>query len=58
MTTIKETEKKIIFMNIKDLGEVHSAFYKSLLESVSGKPSARRIGEIFVEYKVRSGSLW
>ena len=58
MVTIKDPEKKIIFMNIKDLGEVHAAFYTSLLESVSGKPTARRIGEIFVEYKVRSGSLW
>jgi len=53
MVSIKETEKKIIFMNIKDLGEVHAAFYRSILESVSGKPSARRIGEIFVEYKER-----
>lgn len=52
MVTIKDPEKKIIFMNIKDLGEVHAAFYTSLLESVSGKPTARRIGEIFVEFKV------
>lgn len=37
MVSIKETEKKIIFMNIKELGEVHAAFYTSLLESVSGK---------------------
>ena len=63
MVTIKDPEKKIIFMNIKDLGEVHAAFYTSLLESVSGKPTARRIGEIFVEFKVnvqanRCSNLW
>ena len=53
MASIKETDKKIIFMNIIELGEVHAAFFSSLLESISGKTSARRIGEIFVEFKER-----
>ena len=37
MVTIKDNVKKVVFMNIKELGEFHGAFYTSLLESVSGK---------------------
>ena len=40
----------VIFMNIKDLGDTHSYFYKEILESVTGK-SRKRIGEVFVDYK-------
>ncbi|XP_023329833.1 guanine nucleotide exchange factor VAV2, partial [Eurytemora carolleeae] len=32
-----ETDKKIVFMNIKELGENHAGFYKDILESVTGK---------------------
>ena len=52
ITTIKDQDKKVIFMNIKDLGETHGGFYKEILESVTGK-SRKRIGEVFVEYKER-----
>lgn len=52
ITTIKDQDKKVIFMNIKELGETHGGFYKEILESVTGK-SRKRIGEVFVEYKER-----
>ena len=50
ITTIKDQDKRVIFMNIKDLGDTHSYFYKEILESVTGK-SRKRIGEVFVDYK-------
>ncbi len=53
MNTLKEGEKKIIFMNIIELGDVHAAFFRCLLESISAKTRARRIGDIFVEFKER-----
>jgi hypothetical protein len=41
MVKLKETEKKLIFMNIKELGEFHAAFYTSLgsilQNSISGQ---------------------
>jgi len=52
ITSIKDQDKKIIFMNIKDLGETHGGFYKEILEAVTGK-SRKRIGEVFLEYKER-----
>ena len=52
ITTIKDADKKTVFMNIKDLGEVHAAFYQDVLESVMGK-SRKRIGEIFLDFKER-----
>ena len=55
ITTIKDQDKKAIFMNINDLGETHGGFFKEISESVTGK-SSKRIGEVFVEYKERF--LW
>ena len=52
ITCMKELDKKAIFMNIKDLGETHAAFYQDVLESVTGK-SRKRLGRIFLEFKER-----
>ena len=52
ITSIKDQDKKIIFMNIKELGETHGGFYKEILEAVTGK-SRKKIGEVFLEYKER-----
>ena len=52
IVTIKDQDKKIIFMNIKDLGETHGGFYKDIIEAVTGK-SRKRIGEVFLAYKER-----
>ena len=52
IATIKDQDKKVIFMNIKELGESHGGFYKEILEAVTGK-SRKRIGEVFLEYKER-----
>jgi len=52
ITLIKDTDKKVIFMNIKELGENHAGFYKDILEAVTGK-SGRRVGEVFIEHKDR-----
>jgi len=52
ISSIKEQDKKMIFMNIKELGETHGGFYKEILEAVMGK-SRKRIGEVFLEYKER-----
>jgi len=52
IVSIKEADKKIIFMNIKELGESHGGFYKEILEAVTGK-SRKRVGEVFLEYKER-----
>ena len=49
---MKDSDKKIVFMNIKDLGESHGAFYTNLVESVTGK-THKKIGDIFLEYKER-----
>lgn len=48
ITTIKESDKKIIFMNIKELGDVHTAFFTSLFKCVQ---SNGRVGDVFIEYK-------
>ena len=52
IVTIKDADKKIIFMNIKELGESHGGFYKDILEAVTGK-NRKRVGEVFLEYKER-----
>jgi len=52
IATIKDQDKKVIFMNIKELGESHGGFYKEILEAVTGK-SRKRVGEVFLEYKER-----
>jgi len=52
ISSMKDLDKKIIFMNIIDLGETHAGFYHDILASVTGK-SRKRIGDIFVEYKER-----
>lgn len=50
--SMKDSDKKTVFMNIKELGEIHAAFYQDLLESVTQK-SRKKIGEIFIEFKER-----
>ena len=52
ISSIKDQDKKVIFMNIKELGETHGGFYKEIVESVTGK-SRKKIGEVFIEYKER-----
>ncbi|XP_059086195.1 protein vav-like isoform X2 [Tigriopus californicus] len=52
MKSMKDSDKKTVFMNIKELGEIHAAFYQDLLESVTQK-SRKKIGEIFIEFKER-----
>ena len=52
ISSIKDQDKKVIFMNIKELGETHGGFYKEIVESVTGK-SRKKIGEVFTEYKER-----
>ena len=52
IVSIKEADKKIIFMNIKELGESHGGFHKEILDAVTGK-SRKRVGEVFLEYKER-----
>ena len=42
---MKDADKQVIFMNIKELGEIHAAFYQDVRESVMGK-SRKRIGEL------------
>ena len=59
-TTMKETDKLLVFKNIIELGEIHSTFYNELLGSVStaqingalSKPKLT-IGEVFLEFKQR-----
>ena len=52
ISKMKDSDKKTIFMNIKELGEVHGAFFTTLVQSVT-KNSHKRIGEIFLEFKDR-----
>jgi hypothetical protein len=52
ITSIKDAEKKIIFMNIKELGENHAGLYKDIMDSVT-KKSRKRVGEVFLEHKDR-----
>ena len=52
ITTMKDADKKVVFMNIKELGESHAAFYQNILESMAGK-TRKRIGDIFLEFKER-----
>jgi len=52
ITCIKDCDKKVIFMNIIELGDTHGGFHKDILEAVIGK-SRKRVGEIFLEYKER-----
>ena len=37
ITSIKDNEKKLIFMNIKELGENHAGLYKDIMDSVTKK---------------------
>ena len=52
ITSIKDQDKKVIFMNIKELGETHGGFCKEIQDSWKGR-SRKRIGEVFIEYKER-----
>eukprot|EP00096_Caligus_rogercresseyi_P015951 TRINITY_DN845_c0_g1_i12.p1 TRINITY_DN845_c0_g1~~TRINITY_DN845_c0_g1_i12.p1 ORF type:complete len:887 (+),score=303.30 TRINITY_DN845_c0_g1_i12:1138-3798(+) len=52
ITKMRDTEKKSIFMNIIELGDTHVGFYQNLCDVITGK-SAKKIGEVFLEYKTR-----
>ena len=40
-------------MNIKELGDIHTAFFTALFNCVKEKPYAsRRVGDVFIEFKV------
>ena len=59
-TTMKESDKLLVFKNIIELGEIHATFYRELLASVSTTPNAHvsskpklTIGEVFLEFKQR-----
>jgi len=52
IASVKEAEKKIIFMNIKELGENHAGLYKDIFDCVT-KKSRKRVGEVFIEHKDR-----
>jgi len=55
MLSIKEADKKTIFMNINELSETHTAFYAEIRESVMpnqtiGKQK-RSVSEVFIDFK-------
>ena len=50
ISKMKDTDKKVIFMNIRELGEIHGAFFTGLVDCVTGK-SHKSIGEIFIMFK-------
>ena len=55
MMTLKDCDKEIIFANIRELSDIHSAFYAQLLDSVAKKPipNQTNIGDVFVDFKIR-----
>ena len=55
MTSLKESDKDIIFANIRELLDIHSTFYTQLLDSVAKKsiPNQRNIGDVFSDFKIR-----
>ena len=48
ITTICESEKKIIFMNIKELGDIHTAFFTALFSFVKEN---KGVGDVFIKFK-------
>ena len=52
ISCMKDQDKAVIFMNIKELGETHTGFYQRIKEAIMGK-SRQTIGEVFLEYKDR-----
>ena len=52
ISKMKDSDKKAIFMNIRELGEIHGAFFTDLVNCVTGK-SHKSIGEIFITFKER-----
>ena len=50
ISKMKDSDKKAIFMNIRELGEIHGAFFTDLVNCVTGK-SHKSIGEIFITFK-------
>ena len=50
ISKMKDSDKKAIFMNIRELGELHGAFFTGLVDCVTGK-SHKTIGEIFIVFK-------
>ena len=52
ITTINECDKKIIFINVKELGDIHTAFYSALFSCVTAPSgSHKRVGDVFMEFK-------
>ena len=50
ISKMKDNDKKTIFMNVRELGEIHGAFFTGLKESVTGK-THKSIGEVFLTFK-------
>lgn len=50
VTKMKDSDKRAVFINLKELGEIHASFYQEILESVTGK-SKKKIGELFIDFK-------
>ena len=55
LMSVKEPDKKIIFMNINELHETHTAFYTEIRDAVmqtqtNGKRK-RSVPEVFIEFK-------
>ena len=52
ITTINECEKKLIFINVKELGDIHTAFYSALFNCVTAPVgSHKKVGDVFIEFK-------
>jgi hypothetical protein len=39
---LQEAEKKVIFINIKELGETHAGFHKEISEAVFGRSRSEK----------------
>ena len=50
ISKMKDNDKKTIFMNVRELGEIHGAFFTGLVECVTAK-SHKSIGEVFIMFK-------
>ena len=52
ITTLKDSDKKVVFANIRELGDIHASFYNDLLESI--KPStSKSLGHVFLDFKLK-----
>jgi len=53
MHSLTEEEKRAIFSNTLELYKVHKEFYEHLFKTIKKKPNAKKIGDIFIEFKER-----